>query len=51
MAGGGHKYGVNVQQLKELMETKSEEAIGRIKTQFRDVQGLCNALRTSTNEG
>lgn len=45
------KYEVDVQQLRDLMEIRGTEAVSKIKEQFGDAQGLCRALKTSTNEG
>ena len=44
-------YDVNAMQLRDLMDHRGQEGILKIQQQFGNVQGLCNALHTSTNEG
>lgn len=44
-------FGVDVGQLRELMDTKGMESVNRIDQQFGGIDGLCSALHTSPNEG
>ncbi|KAH7947025.1 hypothetical protein HPB52_007422 [Rhipicephalus sanguineus] len=58
-AGGGMatvegrpaQYGVTVQQLRELMETRGHEAIQRIQDEYGGIQDLCRKLYTSPTDG
>lgn len=45
------QYGVTVQQLRELMETRGHEAIQRIQEEFGGIQELCRKLYTSPTDG
>ncbi|XP_042147807.1 plasma membrane calcium-transporting ATPase 3 isoform X16 [Ixodes scapularis] len=45
------QYGVNVQQLRELMETRGQEAIQRIREEYGGIQDLCRKLYTSPTDG
>ncbi|RWS22067.1 plasma membrane calcium-transporting ATPase 2-like protein, partial [Leptotrombidium deliense] len=48
---GSNKYGVNVQQLRVLMDHRGAEAIQLLQRQYNGAHGLCSALQTSPNEG
>ncbi|KAH7938396.1 hypothetical protein HPB49_023171 [Dermacentor silvarum] len=58
-AGGGMatvegrpaQYGVTLQQLRELMETRGHEAIQRIQEEYGGIQDLCRKLYTSPTDG
>lgn len=50
-AGPAHKYGASMQQLRDLMEVRGGEAITRIKEQFKDANGICQALKSDPNRG
>ena len=50
-SGSATSYGITLQELRELMDHKGPEAIERIKTQFTNVEGLCELLHTSPNQG
>ncbi|XP_075751418.1 plasma membrane calcium-transporting ATPase 3 isoform X12 [Rhipicephalus microplus] len=45
------QYGVTVQQLRELMETRGHEAIQRIQDEYGGIQELCRKLYTSPTDG
>lgn len=45
------QYGVTVQQLRELMETRGHEAIQRIQDEYGGIQDLCRKLYTSPTDG
>ncbi|KAL1414671.1 hypothetical protein MTO96_000794 [Rhipicephalus appendiculatus] len=45
------QYGVTVQQLRELMETRGQEAIQRIQDEYGGIQELCRKLYTSPTDG
>ncbi|XP_064473552.1 plasma membrane calcium-transporting ATPase 2-like isoform X3 [Ornithodoros turicata] len=45
------QYGVNLQQLRELMETRGQEAIQRIQEDYGGIQELCKKLYTSPTDG
>ncbi|XP_046730684.1 plasma membrane calcium-transporting ATPase 4 isoform X3 [Silurus meridionalis] len=53
VAEGNHDgdFGCTVMELRELMELRSSEAVNKIRDVYRDVQGLCCRLKTSTIEG
>ena len=42
---------VSVMELRDLMDHRGQDAILNLKDQFGEVQHLCDALHTSTNEG
>lgn len=50
-SGSATNYGITLQELRDLMDHKGPEAIERIKTQFTNVEGLCELLHTSVNQG
>jgi len=50
-SGSATNYGITLQELRELMDHKGPEAIERIKTQFTNVEGLCELLHTSPTQG
>ncbi|XP_077487564.1 plasma membrane calcium-transporting ATPase 3 isoform X3 [Amblyomma americanum] len=45
------QYGVTLQQLRELMETRGHEAIQRIHDEYGGIQDLCRKLYTSPTDG
>ncbi|XP_050026493.1 plasma membrane calcium-transporting ATPase 2 isoform X8 [Dermacentor andersoni] len=45
------QYGVTLQQLRELMETRGQEAIQRIQEEYGGIQDLCRKLYTSPTDG
>ncbi|XP_075552632.1 plasma membrane calcium-transporting ATPase 3 isoform X4 [Dermacentor variabilis] len=45
------QYGVTLQQLRELMETRGHEAIQRIQEEYGGIQDLCRKLYTSPTDG
>uniref|UniRef100_A0A8C3AHX0 Calcium-transporting ATPase n=1 Tax=Cyclopterus lumpus TaxID=8103 RepID=A0A8C3AHX0_CYCLU len=53
VAEGNHDgdFGVTVMDLRELMELRSAEAVGKIQDVHGDVQGICRRLKTSPIEG
>lgn len=53
VAEGNHDgdFGVSVEELRDLMELRSAEAVGKIQDTYGDVQGLCRRLKTSPIEG
>ncbi|KAL6112425.1 atp2b4 [Pungitius sinensis] len=53
VAEGNHDgdFGVTVMELRELMELRSAEAVGKIQEAYGDVQGICRRLKTSPIEG
>ncbi|XP_068578093.1 plasma membrane calcium-transporting ATPase 1-like isoform X1 [Cebidichthys violaceus] len=53
VAEGNHDgdFGVTVMELRELMELRSSEAVGKIQDAHGDVQGICRRLKTSPIEG
>ncbi|KAI5614403.1 plasma membrane calcium-transporting ATPase 3 isoform X5 [Silurus asotus] len=53
VAEGNHDgdFGCTVMELRELMELRSSEAVNKIRDVYRDVQGICCRLKTSTIEG
>ncbi|XP_062419914.1 plasma membrane calcium-transporting ATPase 1-like isoform X3 [Pungitius pungitius] len=53
VAEGNHDgdFGVTVMDLRELMELRSAEAVGKIQEAYGDVQGICRRLKTSPIEG
>ncbi|KAI1287074.1 Plasma membrane calcium-transporting ATPase 3 [Halotydeus destructor] len=51
MADNSGNFEISVQQLRELMDVRGPEAISLIKEKYRDAQGICSLLQTSTNEG
>jgi len=50
-SGSATSYGITLQELRELMDHKGPEAIERIKSQYTNVEGLCELLHTSPNQG
>ncbi|KAL7843484.1 hypothetical protein AOLI_G00249960 [Acnodon oligacanthus] len=53
VAEGNHDgdFGCTVMELRELMELRSAEAVGKIRDVHGDVQGICRRLKTSPIEG
>ncbi|XP_027858393.1 plasma membrane calcium-transporting ATPase 3-like isoform X3 [Xiphophorus couchianus] len=57
VAEGGHDsghdgdFGISMQELKDLMELRSSEAVGKIQDGHGDVQNICRKLKTSPIEG
>ncbi|XP_017550204.1 plasma membrane calcium-transporting ATPase 4 isoform X2 [Pygocentrus nattereri] len=53
VAEGNHDgdFGCTVMDLRELMELRSAEAVGKIRDVHGDVQGICRRLKTSPIEG
>lgn len=53
VAEGNHDgdFGVTVTDLRDLMELRSAEAVGKISDSYGDVQGICRRLKTSPIEG
>ena len=53
VAEGNHDgdFGCTVMELRELMELRSAEAVGKIRDVYGDVQGICRRLKTSPIEG
>lgn len=44
-------FGITTEQLRELMELRSGEAVSKIAECYGDVQGICRRLKTSPIEG
>lgn len=44
-------FGVTMEDLRDLMELRSSEAVGKIQEGFGDVQSICRRLKTSPIEG
>ncbi|XP_051956897.1 plasma membrane calcium-transporting ATPase 3-like isoform X4 [Xyrauchen texanus] len=44
-------FGCTMVQLRDLMELRSSEAVGKIAECYGDVQGICRRLKTSPIEG
>ncbi|XP_074597105.1 plasma membrane calcium-transporting ATPase 3-like isoform X2 [Brevipalpus obovatus] len=49
--GSGSEFSVTTGQLRELMESRSAEAITKIDKDFGGVQNLCRSLKTDPNAG
>jgi Ca2+ transporting ATPase len=45
------QFDASVMQLRELMDNRGPEGIAKIQQQFGNVLGICNALRSSPNQG
>lgn len=45
------EYGVQLKDLRELMECRGREAIQRIREDYSGVQELCKKLYTSPTDG
>ncbi|XP_074592985.1 plasma membrane calcium-transporting ATPase 2-like isoform X6 [Brevipalpus obovatus] len=50
-AAAEHNFGVPLSSLRELMDLRGPDAVNKINKDFGGVGGLCQALRTSPNEG
>lgn len=44
-------FGVSMEDLKNLMELRSAEAVNKIQDMYGDVQSICRRLKTSPIEG
>ncbi|KAM9758852.1 plasma membrane calcium-transporting ATPase 1-like isoform 4-T7 [Menidia menidia] len=53
VAEGNHDgdFGMTVEDLRDLMELRSGEAVAKIREEYGDVQGICRRLKTSPIEG
>lgn len=53
VAEGNHdkEFGITSEDLRDLMELRSAEAVGKIQETYGDVQGICRRLKTSPIEG
>ncbi|XP_063071458.1 plasma membrane calcium-transporting ATPase 4 isoform X1 [Engraulis encrasicolus] len=53
VAEGGAEgdFGITVMDLRELMELRGGESVGKIAERYGDVQGICRRLKTSPIEG
>lgn len=53
VAEGNHDgdFGISMEDLKNLMELRSSEAVNKIQERFGDVQSICRRLKTSPIEG
>ncbi|KAM6927315.1 plasma membrane calcium-transporting ATPase 1-like [Xenentodon cancila] len=53
VAEGNHDgdFGVTVEDLRNLMELRTAEAVNKIRDNYGDVQGICRRLKTSPVEG
>lgn len=53
VAEGNHDgdFGMTMEDLRDLMELRSAEAVNKIQDSFTDVQGICRRLKTSPIEG
>lgn len=53
VAEGNHDgdFGVSMEDLKNIMELRSSEAVAMIQEKFGDVQSICRRLKTSPIEG
>ncbi|XP_038151786.1 plasma membrane calcium-transporting ATPase 4-like [Cyprinodon tularosa] len=53
VAEGGHDgdFGISMDELKDLMELRSAEAVNKIQDCYGDVQTVCRRLKTSPIEG
>ena len=45
------RFGVSLQQLRDLMDARGAEAVEKIRNEFGGINGLCSGLHTSANEG
>lgn len=45
------EFGVTVTELRELMELRGNEALGKIQDSYGDTEGLCQRLHSSTTDG
>ncbi|CAG5977208.1 unnamed protein product [Menidia menidia] len=52
VAEGNHDgdFGMTVEDLRDLMELRSGEAVAKIREEYGDVQGICRRLKTSPIE-
>jgi len=50
-SGSATNFGITLHELRELMDHKGPEAIEKIKSQYTNVEGLCELLHTSPNQG
>lgn len=48
---GGGDFGITVQELRDLMELRSTDALQKIHECYGDVFGICSRLKTSPHEG
>uniref|UniRef100_A0A8C9VDU8 Calcium-transporting ATPase n=1 Tax=Scleropages formosus TaxID=113540 RepID=A0A8C9VDU8_SCLFO len=44
-------YGVTLEELRDLMELRGADAIQKVQENYGDTEGLCQRLKSSTNEG
>ncbi|XP_037540980.1 plasma membrane calcium-transporting ATPase 3b [Nematolebias whitei] len=44
-------FGVTVKELRELMELRGADALQKIQDSYRDTEGLCQRLQSSTTDG
>ncbi|KAM7005426.1 plasma membrane calcium-transporting ATPase 1-like isoform 1-T1 [Tautogolabrus adspersus] len=53
VAEGNHDgdFGMTTEDLRDLMELRSAEAVNKITDSYTDVQGICRRLKTSPIEG
>ncbi|KAK4337199.1 hypothetical protein RND71_043298 [Anisodus tanguticus] len=50
-SGSTTSYGITLSELRELMDHKGPDAIEQIKSRYTNVEGLCDLLHTSSNQG
>ncbi|XP_053572897.1 plasma membrane calcium-transporting ATPase 1 isoform X6 [Bombina bombina] len=50
-ANHGGEFGITVEELRDLMELRSTDALKKIQDCYGDVFGICSRLKTSPHEG
>lgn len=50
-ANHGVDFGITVEELRDLMELRSTDALQKIQECYGDVYGICSRLKTSPHEG
>ncbi|KAM5171263.1 plasma membrane calcium-transporting ATPase 1 isoform 1-T2 [Mantella aurantiaca] len=50
-ANHGGDFGITLQELRDLMELRSTDALQKIQNCYGDVYGICSRLKTSPHEG
>lgn len=47
----GGEFGITVEELRDLMELRSTDALQKIQECYGDVYGICSRLKTSPHDG
>lgn len=50
-SNAGGDFGVTVTELRELMELRGADALGKIQDSYEDTEGLCQRLQSNTTDG